>query len=151
MNDKIIKAVNRRLALLEESGFELETWKTGTVASLIKWLGETDPRLKLLDKLRIDYSSWALRDATANYNPRESTKKNAKEILLAILDEYSDDGKQKGKGVAILPLVKKHLTVTSYKELTSAISNKEDLLPILKKCKKEELAAGLAEVIKKMG
>ena len=87
MKSQYIKLLKKQIAKLDDELFDLEAWKTSTIAVLHRIFGETDPRAKQIDQLKIDYSSWALRDSNANYKPVETAKLKGKEILNTAIDE----------------------------------------------------------------
>ncbi len=87
MEDKIVKLIDLQVEKLHNPEFDLEAWKSGTTALISRFLGESDPRIKQLENLKIDYSSWALRDSNSKYNPIETCKKKGKAILQTIVDE----------------------------------------------------------------
>lgn len=72
---------------LEDEDFDLEAWKSSTTSMLTKIFGPSDPKIKQVDQLKIDYSSWMLRDSNAHYKPTETAKKKGKEILKTAIDE----------------------------------------------------------------
>jgi len=78
MKDKYIELLNRQFTKLEDVDFDLEAWKASTIAVLNRVFGETDLRVKQIEQLKIDYSSWALRDSNSNYKPIETAKKREK-------------------------------------------------------------------------
>ncbi|MEM6830162.1 MAG: hypothetical protein AAGA66_00675 [Bacteroidota bacterium] len=87
MNAQYIQLLTRQIEKLENEDFDLEAWKTGSVAVVQRIFGETDPRAKQIDQLKIDYSSWALRDSNAHYKPIETAKRKGKEVLLTAIEE----------------------------------------------------------------
>ena len=82
-----MQLIQRLIEKVNQDDFELEAWKSGTITILHRVLGETTPHIKQIDTLKIDYSSWALRDSNSTYNPIETCKKKGKAILEAALDE----------------------------------------------------------------
>ena len=89
MKDKFIKLLERQIERLELSDFDLEAWKAGTVSALTRVFNESDARIAQIENLKIDYSSWALRDSNSKYNPVETCKKKGKSILETAIDELS--------------------------------------------------------------
>jgi hypothetical protein len=87
MKAQYIKLLKKQIAKLDDPDFDLEAWKTGTITVLHRIFGENDPRAKQIENLKIDYSSWALRDSNANYKPVETAKRKGKEILITAIDE----------------------------------------------------------------
>ena len=87
MTNKFMQLIQRQIDKLGQDDFDLEAWKSGTVTILHRVLGEATPHIKQIDSLKIDYSSWALRDSNSKYNPIETCKKKGKAILEAAIDE----------------------------------------------------------------
>lgn len=87
MKKQYIELLNRQIGKLEDEAFDLEAWKSSTLAVLTKVFGSLDPKIKQIDQLKIDYSSWALRDSNANYRPIETAMKKGREILRTAIDE----------------------------------------------------------------
>ena len=98
MKENYIKLIAKRIEHLDGPEFDLEAWKGGTVSVIERIFGEGDPRIKKIADLKIDYSSWALRDATSTYNPTETCKKKGKEILSTLIEEIDLLGLEKKRG-----------------------------------------------------
>lgn len=84
---QLLKALRQQVEKLDDPSFDLEVWKAAALALLARTFGADDLKVKQLETIKIDYSSWALRDAPSTYDPRESTKKMAREILEAAIQE----------------------------------------------------------------
>lgn len=84
---EFVAILEKQLEALSASDFDLEAWKKGTIARLSSVYGPEDPRIEQLEDIKIDYSSWALRDSDASYKPIESCKKVGKAIVEAIIDD----------------------------------------------------------------
>ena len=87
MEEKYIQLFTRQIEKLDTEDFDLEAWKSSTIVLLKKVFGAQDPKIEQIEKLKIDYSSWTLRDSNAKYKPIETCKKIGKEILLSAIDE----------------------------------------------------------------
>ena len=87
MEKKYIQLFTRQIEKLNAEDFDLEAWKSSTIVLLKKVFGDQDPKIEQIEKLKIDYSSWTLRDSNAKYKPIETCKKIGKEILLSAIDE----------------------------------------------------------------
>lgn len=87
MTEQFMQLIQRQIERLDQEDFDLEAWKAGTVTILHRVLGEATPHIAQIDSLKIDYSSWALRDSNSKYNPIETCKKKGKAILEAAQDE----------------------------------------------------------------
>ena len=87
MKAQYIKLLKKQIEKLEDETFDLEAWKTSAITVLHRIFGETDTRAKHIEQLKIDYSSWALRDSNSNYKPIETAKRKGKEILNTAIEE----------------------------------------------------------------
>ncbi|MEQ8414630.1 MAG: hypothetical protein RIF36_27860 [Imperialibacter sp.] len=88
MDKKKLTAVFKKLEdKLNEKEFDLEAWKASAVSLFSRTFGATDPKIKQIHDLKIDYSSWALRDAPSTYHPLDSCKKLGREVVLSAIDE----------------------------------------------------------------
>ena len=91
MVDSKVKILRKRIAKLDVDDFDLEAWKEVTMSVLTKVLQAEDYRLRRIDELKVDYGSWALRDATSSYNPLATAKKKGRELLESIVEELENN------------------------------------------------------------
>jgi hypothetical protein len=88
MDKKKLIAVFKKLEdKLNEKEFDLEAWKASAVSLFSRTFGASDPKIKQIHDLKIDYSSWALRDAPSTYHPLASCKNLGREVVLSAIDE----------------------------------------------------------------
>lgn len=87
MKSQYIKLLKKQIEKLESEEFDLEAWKTSAITVLHRIFGEIEPRSKQIEQLKIDYSSWALRDSSADYKPVETAKLKGKEIIRTAMEE----------------------------------------------------------------
>lgn len=87
MKSKYIKLLKKQIEKLDNPDFDLEAWKTSAITVLHRIFGETDTRAKQIDQLKIDYSSWMLRDSNSNYKPIETAKLIGREIIKTAVEE----------------------------------------------------------------
>ncbi|MFK7953996.1 MAG: hypothetical protein AB8B73_14205, partial [Ekhidna sp.] len=87
MKSQYIKLLKKQIEKLESEDFDLEAWKSSSISVISRVFGKGDVRSEQIEKLKIDYSSWALRDSNANYKPVESAKRMGKEILQTAIEE----------------------------------------------------------------
>ena len=102
MKSQYIKLLKKQISKLEDEQFDLEAWKTSAITVLHRIFGENDPRAKQIDHLKIDYSSWALRDSNSNYKPIETAKLKGKEILNTAIDEIEIFGAPENHAIEVL-------------------------------------------------
>ncbi len=87
MKSQYIKLLKKQIEKLEYDDFDLEAWKTSAITVLHRIFGETDSRAKQIDQLKIDYSSWMLRDSNSTYKPIETAKLKGREIIRIAIEE----------------------------------------------------------------
>lgn len=102
MKTQYIKLLKKQVSKLDEESFELEAWKTSAITVLQRIFGEGDLRAKQIENLKIDYSSWALRDSNSKYKPVEIAKLKGKEILNTAIDEIEIFGAPENHAMDVL-------------------------------------------------
>lgn len=102
MKSQYIKLLKKQISKQDEDTFDLEAWKTSAITVLHRIFGEADPRARQIDNLKIDYSSWMLRDSNSNYKPIETAKLKGKEILQTAIDEIEIFGAPENHAAEIL-------------------------------------------------
>lgn len=131
---KKAELIKRQIDKLDQEPFDLEAWKSSAHAILKRIFGDFDPRLKQIEGLRIDYSSWALRDSNSKYKPIESSKNVGREIMQSALEEievFGIDGSAKG--------IEAYFEPSTYSKLQEPELNEEEKLKLIKKIKKADL------------
>ena len=89
---KEIKLLEAQMSKLDTKGFDLNAWKQYTVVLLARIFGENNPKIKQVEKIEYDYSSWSLRDTSGSSEYLETCKKLGREILQASIDELKAFG-----------------------------------------------------------
>lgn len=102
MTSQYIELLKAQVSKLQRRDFDLEAWKTGAVITIHRIFGEGDPRAKELENLKIDYSSWMLRDSNSKYKPIETAKRKGEEILHTAIEEMEIFGYPKAPAKEIL-------------------------------------------------
>ena len=87
MAQKEIKLLQQQIDKLYTDDFELEPWKKYTVVLLERIFGAETEKIRMIREIDFEFSSWSLRDASGNESYEESSKKQAREILQAAIDE----------------------------------------------------------------
>lgn len=87
MKSQYAQLLKKQIKKLDDESFDLEAWKTSAIAVLHRVFGAEDPRAKQIESIRIDYSSWALRDSNSGYKPVETAKRKGQEIMQTAIDE----------------------------------------------------------------
>lgn len=156
MAEKEIALLKEQIARLDEKKFDLEAWKNRTVIFLERIFGKESPKLKMIQNLHYDYSSWSLRDTFAGGSAKDKdpARIQAKEILEATIAELENLGlpKEKEGQQKIWELLEDELTGKQMKEL-DALLNSEDqektekLAEILDTLPKENLVAVICKLL----
>lgn len=92
MAAKEIELLEKQIGKLDAKDFDLEAWKKYTIIILARIFGDKSEKINQIDKLEFEFSSWTLRDASGNESYEEGTKKLAREILEASIDELKAFG-----------------------------------------------------------
>ena len=89
---KEIKLLEEQINKLKLKDFDLEAWKQYTIVLLARIFGDNNQKIRQIEKIEYDYSSWALRDTSGSSSYLETCKKLGKEILQASVDELKTFG-----------------------------------------------------------
>ena len=112
MKTQYIELLEKQIGKLDNESFDLEAWKSSAQVVLSRIFGKEDPRIEQIEALKIDYSSWALRDSNANYKPVETAKSKGREILRTAVEE-----------IEIFGLPENQATLTLGKEMAKELQN----------------------------
>ncbi|MEM9325819.1 MAG: hypothetical protein AAGA85_09190 [Bacteroidota bacterium] len=144
MEEKAIQLIKTRMERLSSDDFDLEAWKSGTIAVLKRFFEAADPRIKDIENLKIDYSSWALRDSNSKYNPVETCKKKGGSILEAMLDEIEVMGLRDQEASNSLGILASGLQGIDERTLQDASQRQK----ALKSLKKEQLIEIIEQLLR---
>ena len=156
MAEQEIALLKEQIERLGEEKFDLEAWKNRTVIFLERIFGKESPRLKMIQNLHYDYSSWSLRDTYAGGSAKDKdpVRIQAKEILEAIIAELESLGLPQGKKEQqkLRELLDDELTGKQVKEIDSLLNSadqekQEKLAEILESLPKESLVAVIAKLL----
>lgn len=144
MKTEYIELLKKRIDRLAEKDFDLEVWKSGTTILLSLIFGKGNSYSKEIEDLKVDYSSWSLRDATSDYNPKETCKRCGREILELAIVEFKLS-KNKEKSIQSIT----GLLQDKSGKLEEAITNKDEqaILNLLNKENKDHLIRLLAKLL----
>ena len=92
MAQKEIKILQQQIDKLYAKDFELQPWKNYTIILLERIFGPENEKIKMIREVEFEFSSWSLRDASGNESYEEGSKKLAREILQAAIDELKAFG-----------------------------------------------------------
>lgn len=87
MVKKEIKFLQKQIEKLDAKDFDFEAWKKYSMLQLTRIFGEKDPKISQLNKIDFEFNSWSLRDASGNESYEEGSKRLAREVLQAAIDE----------------------------------------------------------------
>ena len=127
MAEKEIALLKEQLARLSEKKFDLEAWKSHTLIFLERIFGKDNTKLKLIQELHYDYSSWNLRDTAAagKTKDKDPVKMQAREILNATILELEHLGLPQGEKESekVWLLLQDELTGKQVKEIEAIVNS----------------------------
>jgi flagellar motility protein MotE (MotC chaperone) len=156
MAEKEIALLKEQIARLDEKKFDLEAWKNRTEMFLERIFGKESAKLKMIQNLHYDYSSWSLRDTYAGGSSKDKdpVRIQAKEIMEAIISELENLGlpQEKQEQQKIKELLEDELTGKQVKEIEILLKSDdkektEKISEILENLTKENLAAIISKLL----
>lgn len=84
--------LSQLLKAIDQKNFDLDVWKIKASLVLKKIFGESDEKLKLLQALHYDYSSWTLRDQSGS-KKADTVKEEARGLVEAAILEIELESK----------------------------------------------------------
>ena len=136
MAKKEIEILEKQIERLEIKDFDLEAWKKYTIVMLARIFGDTSEKIRQIESIEYDYSSWALRDTSGSSSYLESCKKLGRKILEASVDELKTFGMPDRSGEdnrffrIIIDALQDELKGATFRELKDVIlkTKKQDAL-----------------------
>lgn len=156
MAEKEISLLKEQLARLDEKKFDLEAWKNRTLIFLERIFGKDNSKLKLIQELHYDYSSWNLRDTAAagKTKDKDPVKMQAREILGATILELERLGLPEGEDDQrkVWILLQDELTGKQVKEIEAILKSDDQekakkIGNILENLEKENLSLLIAKLL----
>jgi hypothetical protein len=156
MAEKEITLLKEQIDRLDEIKFDLEAWKNRTVIFLERIFGKESPKLKMIQNLHYDYSSWSLRDTFAGGSAKDKdpVRIQAREILEAIITELEIMGlpEEKKEKLKIRELLEDELTGKQVKEIDILLNSDdqektEKIAEILQNLPNENLAMVISKLL----
>ena len=123
---KALLLLDKQINKLDEEPFDLEAWKSGAQSLITLLLGAGHQGIGQIQALKVDYSSWALRDATSRYNPLITCKLMGKEILENAKAEIELYGLQRQHPSKDSVNLASLLSSAEHKRLTKALATTTD-------------------------
>jgi hypothetical protein len=156
MAEKEITLLKEQIDRLDEIKFDLEAWRNRTVIFLERIFGKESPKLKMIQNLHYDYSSWSLRDTFAGGSAKDKdpVRIQAREILEAIITELEIMGlpEEKKEKLKIRELLEDELTGKQVKEIDILLNSDdqektEKIAEILQNLPNENLAMVISKLL----
>lgn len=130
---KEIELLQAQIDKLNNKDFDLDAWKQYTVVLLARVFGEHDPRIRQVEKIEYDFSSWSLRDTSGRSAYLETCKKLGREVLQASIDELNALGlPEKQDPADTIPLsvlteaLEEELKVSQFRKVKALINSDHD-------------------------
>lgn len=147
MKEKYIQLLEKQIEKLTATDFDLEAWKSSAISALSRIYGSNDPKIRQIENLKIDYSSWTLRDSSSKYNPVEACKRKGREILKTAIEEIELFGLDEKSGVSL----ERFLSPDLVRKLTDSSIRDTEKEELLRQLGKEELARLVLALLRELG
>jgi hypothetical protein len=115
-----IEVIKGLIAALDQKNFDLEVWKVKAILLLKSIFGEKDEKIKLVEGLHYDYSSWALRDSSG-LQKGDKVKETARQVMDVAITQLSLNSDEP----AVIKILRDELTGAQFSELMSCIEKRE--------------------------
>lgn len=92
MAKKEIAILKKQIERLDVKDFDLEAWKKFTIVMLARIFGDNSEKIRQIESIEYDYSSWSLRDTSGSSSYLDSCKKLGRKILEASIEELEAFG-----------------------------------------------------------
>lgn len=156
MSTKEIEILQKQIEKLKVKDFDLEAWKKYTIIILARIFGDHSEKIRQVEKITYDYSSWSLRDTTGSSEYLETCKKLGREILEASIEELKTFGLPQKNAEAnefyntIFNALQDELKGSQMKEIRNLLESDEKKEKIIEKLKSygtEIAPAALASIL----
>ncbi len=130
MIDKYIEVLKKQIAKLSDDDFDLEAWKSATNVLLGRIFGDATTKIGQIDKIKFDFGSWSLRDASGSSDQMQSCKKRGRGVLEACITELEILGLEEKEPLetsdndALRNAVEQELKISEYRSLIKIVKNK---------------------------
>ena len=127
MVKKEISILKKQIERLDIKTFDLEAWKKFTIVMLARIFGDTSEKIRQIESIEYDYSSWALRDTSGTSSYLDSCKKLGRKILEASIAELETFGLPDQSGAddrffrIIIEALQDELKGSQFRELKAVI------------------------------
>ncbi len=134
MVNEEIKLLNEQITKLDSKDFDFEAWKKYSLLILTRIFGGNDVKVKQLKGIEFEFNSWSLRDASGNESYEEGSKKLAKEVITAAIDELNIYGLPEQRKAGnndisdeLLTIILDEFKGSQVKELRKILNSKSNL------------------------
>jgi hypothetical protein len=144
MAKKEISILRKQIERLDVKDFDLEAWKKFTIVMLARIFGDTSEKIRQIESIEYDYSSWALRDTSGTSSYLDSCKKLGRKILEASIAELETFGLPEKSGEddsffrIIIEALQDELKGSQFRELKAVILSMD---------KEEEMKEKVREIL----
>ena len=127
--EKEINLLQEQIDKLQSKDFDLQAWKKYTIILLARIFGDTSQKVRQIENIEYDYSSWALRDSSGKTSYLETCRKLGREILEASIEELRNFGvpehskKADEVTAAVLTALQDELKGSQYKEVVAILES----------------------------
>jgi len=143
---KETKLLQAQIDKLDKKGFDLDAWKQYTVVLLSRIFGENNPKIRQIEKIEYDFSSWSLRDTSGKSAYMDTCKKLGREVIQASIDELEILGLPEIQGTSksipitvLTEALEEELKISEFRKIKALIGadpdaeiRKKDLLELIK-------------------
>jgi hypothetical protein len=128
MTDKKIELIKKQLENLDRKDFNLEAWKTSTKLVLERIFGGSSPKIREIDKIHYDLSSWTMRDTMGTSSTMDTCKRTARAILetsILELETLGEEEAESGEGrmpvSVVINALEQEMTIAQLRELKEMV------------------------------
>ncbi len=128
MKEQYITLLKKQIEKLDSKDFDLDSWKDSTTLVLDRIFGPGSEKIKKINEIHYDLSSWSLRDNLGTSAHFDTCKKKGREILEVCITELETigvpekvEGDKKPVTGIIQAALEDELKISQYKELEKLI------------------------------
>ena len=132
MIDKYVEVLKKQIEKLSDDDFDLDAWKSGTIVLLGRIFGDATAKIGEIEKIKFDFGSWSLRDASGSRDQMQSCKRRGRGVLEACITELEMLGLEENEPVetsdnaALRNVVEQELKISEYRSLIKIVKNKSN-------------------------
>jgi hypothetical protein len=131
---KEIKLLEQQIEKLNDKDFDLDAWKQYMVVLFSRIFGDNSTKVKQIEKIEYDFSSWSLRDTTGKSEYLDTCKKLGREVVQASIDELKtfglpdiEDGKEQTfPAKIILEALEQDLKISQLRQLMAIVNSEKN-------------------------